>query len=645
MSKGGIYHSLAQLPDLDRFTAVSFDCWDTLVTRAVGRPHDVFAVVELAAREQGLAAQGFASHRVQAERRTRRAHRGREITLAEIYTELARWYAPETCEALRQLELDTEYELVLPCKEVVKFFRHCLQAGKRVFIISDMYLSAQETVRLLAKCGVTGYEAIFVSADYGVTKWRGELYDTVAAQTGLKLQSWIHVGDNPRSDGQRAAEHGLQACLVSPPQALGDYLFHAGSSLFDRTVLSLVHKCPDIDMDQPLERLGAEVYGPTLQGFTFWLQARLERDGVRQVLFCARDAYYMQLAFQQSHMQGVKARYFLVSRKSLMRPLLASVHSFAEYKQIMWLNCVPRRFTIRFFLDLLQIDNLPAEVMGEYTYDTVLQRSAVTDDGAFAAFFMRVRQCLLADSIADREALFVYMRSLGIDWSRPVALVDLGWYGSTQAVLEKIFSHPVWGYYMGFFDTTLHFQHAVGYLGSSWQDTKRVSMNTSLLELVFSAPHGTLLRYQLQENGRCRMHMQAYEHAAGDEQARLEAIRRGMVRAAAFTARFPVLRYVFQQAGLRENPLMRFGWHPSYRGTQYFQGITFEDNGKKYFCAARSITYYLMHPVAFAHDCRNTIWRAGFLVSLFHVDLSFYYVIRILQLLKFYLQDRRRLGI
>ena len=51
---------------IDEYEAISFDVWDTLITRTVLQPEDVFSIVESKAIEMGIKASSFRSHRHEA---------------------------------------------------------------------------------------------------------------------------------------------------------------------------------------------------------------------------------------------------------------------------------------------------------------------------------------------------------------------------------------------------------------------------------------------------------------------------------------------------------------------------------------------------------------------------------------------------
>ena len=81
------------------------------------------------------------------------------------------------------LEISTELSVCKANPEALKFFntvKKAGKAGKRVVIISDMYLSASTISTILISCGydLTGVN-VYVSSEYGKTKRSGNLFREV----------------------------------------------------------------------------------------------------------------------------------------------------------------------------------------------------------------------------------------------------------------------------------------------------------------------------------------------------------------------------------------------------------------------------------------------------------------------------------
>ena len=180
---------------------VSFDVFDTLVVRNCSDPHVVFDIVERRYNRLYPSAQvsGFRRARVDAESRARKVVVAEEPTIFEIYAMLGDGLADVAPELLR-LEIDTEIRICRPNPDVKPLFDQALAEGKRVVIASDMYLGADYISKILKSCGYAGYEGLYVSADYGVTKRSGSLFGIIQRELGVAKRDIIHIGDHPISD-------------------------------------------------------------------------------------------------------------------------------------------------------------------------------------------------------------------------------------------------------------------------------------------------------------------------------------------------------------------------------------------------------------------------------------------------------------
>ena len=165
---------------------VSFDVFDTLLKRAVPRPHDVFRRM---GEEMGDAVQ-------------------EEITLADIYARL-----PESEQALARMELATERAVSRPNAWLAPVLRACAARHARILAVSDMYLPQSFVAELLARAGIQ-VERLFVSSAYGRQKGTGNLFRLVLRTEGLAPGDVVHIGDALRADYFGARKAGIRSILI-----------------------------------------------------------------------------------------------------------------------------------------------------------------------------------------------------------------------------------------------------------------------------------------------------------------------------------------------------------------------------------------------------------------------------------------------
>lgn len=183
---------------------ISFDVFDTLIFRTVGKPEKIF---DLIVPEDGE----FKKVRMQAEHKVRSLSTAEDITLDEIYAVVAEHYGNDRAEELKQREIQQEMQQTYANPEALWFYRYLQGLGKRIVITSDMYLPTEVVERILEKAGYRGYERIYVSGECGLSKRSGNLYRRMIRD--CRTKNILHIGDHAVSDYYRAKEAGIRAFL------------------------------------------------------------------------------------------------------------------------------------------------------------------------------------------------------------------------------------------------------------------------------------------------------------------------------------------------------------------------------------------------------------------------------------------------
>lgn len=156
----------SKLKDAD---IVTFDVFDTLLMRQVYRERDVF---ELIGEEQDIVEGSFAKLRTDAETE---AWKKPHPDIYRIYEELKKLSSitDKDKERLLKTEVDTEKRVIVRREEVCRLFDKIKEMGKKVFLISDMYLTKDIIADILHENGISGYEGLFVSCEFGKGKQDG----------------------------------------------------------------------------------------------------------------------------------------------------------------------------------------------------------------------------------------------------------------------------------------------------------------------------------------------------------------------------------------------------------------------------------------------------------------------------------------
>lgn len=190
---------IAEMIEEQQIALLSFDIFDTLLTRTCEKPTDVFHLMERAFPE---IPKNFPEHRIAAEAKARTLVKGGECNIKEIYDVLAGMdgYSPLLCKRLQLMEEDTELRVCKPRAEGAALLQLSEDLDIPVVLVSDMYLSARHISRMLCKCGATNFSEMYISCEKRCSKATGDLFRYVRKAEAVEYSVMLHVGDNPISD-------------------------------------------------------------------------------------------------------------------------------------------------------------------------------------------------------------------------------------------------------------------------------------------------------------------------------------------------------------------------------------------------------------------------------------------------------------
>jgi FMN phosphatase YigB (HAD superfamily) len=110
---------------------------------------------------------------------------------------------------LQETEVEVDIAHLRPNRPLLAHFERAVQNGIRVVAVSDTYYSEADLRHMLdAVVGPHPLGAIYSSADLGVTKHRGLIFDEVAKRENVSPDEIVNCGDHPDADVRRAAAAG-----------------------------------------------------------------------------------------------------------------------------------------------------------------------------------------------------------------------------------------------------------------------------------------------------------------------------------------------------------------------------------------------------------------------------------------------------
>ena len=280
------------LKETEKYGFVSFDVFDTLLLRPYVSPVDLFRHMESHLRRPG-----FAGERIRAER-TSRSKEFEEVTLDEIYDEIDGRFKD-----LKEQELLFERQVLLPNPEMRAVFDKVKKSGKRILLLSDMYLPSAFLSEVLGKNGFEGYERLYMSCECRKSKHSGELFSLVLKDLGIGPGEIVHVGDGIVSDLKTPSKMGIKALMY--PKVIDRYFsehrreckYYRKKKSLGRSVTVAVDALHSLNVpnDNFWYELGYRYGGPVNSAFATFIERTAEKESV--LLFVARDGYNARRAY------------------------------------------------------------------------------------------------------------------------------------------------------------------------------------------------------------------------------------------------------------------------------------------------------------------------------------------------------------
>lgn len=505
-----------------------FDVFDTLLTRLVGHPNDVFLLLgERLRRRNKIAcsAEVFARQRMLADERASTIL-NRHPPLAAIYAELVRSLVlPESAiEDFVTEESQLEEELIKKVPRADELIQAARERAKSVSFVTDTNFSADFIRSLLDKFGLwKPGDRIFASCECGADKARGLLFPHVARELGAKPGSFVHHGDNAIADRRNGRLSGwtvnhlpdgelnrYEKALVKQSYATGGL-----SSLFaGASRLARLSTDARTERDRVLSQVAAGVMAPTVVAWVLWIMHRAVADGCRRLYFISRDGQILvEIARRlEVHLKtGIELRYLYGSRRAVIAAEPNMVVRDSLRAEFCTLNDIANSLSVPAD-EMSRL--LPAEFSDLSRWGEIM--TAEQRDAFREAIRTEGFQSLLGEAAAEpRKLLFDYLEQEGWKDDEPFGLVDIGWRATTAGALDAIldntaFRKPVRYYFYGLGDDAHRVAGSavVPYLDAWFFDDAGKhgylpypQGTIQLLEMFCAADHGTVTGYKT-ENER-----------------------------------------------------------------------------------------------------------------------------------------------
>lgn len=483
---------------------ISFDIFDTILMRKVSQPSDIWKIIQRYNEKEHLWEGNFFEERQKA--MVQISIDNPFYNLEELYFQFQK--NTDCDDKIRndffQLELECEKNFIVPRHNMNIILKQTLMMGKRVYLISDMYLSSDFIRELLKNNDLPDDLPIWISCERKALKADGKLWEQYKAELGNL--SALHIGDNMDADIKWAEDFGIktfhvyssyQLLLQSDMRTILSNIVTVEDSIVLGVILAKYFNSPfalqkthgRVKMEN-LHQLGYIIFGNLVYSFLQWVNQKCEEDNIKQILFFSRDSYLPYMTYKKMNYKCTPI-YFFTSRMFVM---ILNVYDWS---------------------DMVELLNVPFKgTWGQFLY----YRFGVV--------------CNLKDSKADREIDVINQKELLVSWLKDyevsileyaekqrqwykkymglfnlekgkTAILDVGYSGSNQYFLERYAKEKYKGYYLHALVTPENEYCVENQMRGLYQDdfieVCGVTRFTQIVEAVFTSPDGMFLGFD--ENG------------------------------------------------------------------------------------------------------------------------------------------------
>lgn len=489
----------------------SFDIFDTLITRKVATPKGIFVLMKDIINQSPQFADlpndvktNFFNYRTNSEFYLRQINNqwndGKDISLDMIYNHIQHTYflTNEQTQAIKELEIQLELDNIIPIKENIEKLKVLLEKGKRVVLISDMYLPEYIIKEMLLKCDpVLCQVKLYLSSTLGFMKTKQALFHYIKEQENVEFREWTHMGDNKFADFFCARKLGIKAVLY-PYVKFKEYekslLVANSQNSFVQISLGCaknirLNKFPNDEKAQ----LGASLAGPILFPYIYWLLDQAQKRGIERLYFIARDGYILKLIADliiKENNLPIKTKYIYGSRKA-WRISALNLDDDELYRQfIQFTMYEPKKIPQAFGLTKEEFLSILPKKLRNY--------STSKPDKRLAEYLYNNKDVLkfaIEKNKAQKNCVINYLKNTIDCTDDKFAFVDLDGSGLTQNCLARLMNN--------FYDKKIKsFYYAVTpaccrslNLEKYYYYTLKRGNMGNMLELLTRAPHGQTLKY------------------------------------------------------------------------------------------------------------------------------------------------------
>ena len=491
----------------------SFDIFDTLITRTVATPLGIFSIIQrklcndiLYKNIPQFLKDNFYDIRVGSEMYCRANKFLRcntsEITLEEIYEVMSKnqGLTKNQIEKLINLEINIELQNIVPISKNIDKLKSFVNEGKRVVLISDMYLSSKRLKYILSHIDPIFSEIkIYVSNEYGCDKVSGQLYKFVAKEEDVQFNSWLHFGDNIVADVKSAKLNRIKTEHLPQEDFLPYENFYLWANL-NNVYLQGQIGCAKLTRTLSTDKSDAYKFGCSyasiiLYNYVNWLLEQSIKRGFKTLHFIARDGFVLKeiadIIIQTKNLD-IKTRYIYGSRLAWRIPDESNFNNYINWIFSEYLHL----FNINFLVSRL---NITREELNRFIkisdYSGVIKNKNLEKLKRELLHNTNLKDYIIKKNVSKKELLIKYFKE-SIDFSSEnIVFVDVNGSGRTQDLISTFINSTfgnkkVAGFYFHLeTNSEQNESPKFAYISTT-------NFHSSCIELLCRALHGQTLGYE-----------------------------------------------------------------------------------------------------------------------------------------------------
>lgn len=496
--------------ELEGYDRISFDVFDTLLSRKISNPKAILDLVEMKIDKKFHIISNFSKIRLEAENGFRIKSPDIDCDLQQIYDEIKKIadYSNDIIQYAFNTEIETENLLLAPKQSILDMYNHVRNCpNKEVNIVSDMQLNIKDIETILNKNGINNPDKIYLSSNMNMRKDRGDMWEKYVADG--KDKTCIHIGDDEVSDVQKSGDYKISNYHVLGNKALFQ-LTNMGQVIGsiddkkapDAVELGLIYnklfsdpfRYNESDLKVKLSNpreLGYAILGPVILNYVLWLMKEARELNADKILFFSREGYLLQQVYDSVAKiydgKTAGSEYLYVSRRALTYAALSTDEELEKALDKFYEGSLNAFLFERFGIERSDVNdediklpdnkNKVLKVLSEYK----------------AEIFENAKE--------QKEEYLKYLHSI-IGEEENIVVSDIGYSGTIQYYLSKISERPYHGRYFATDDKKLATQLAgntmIGYYidNDGEQEISKSSIHKYhlILEGVLIAPAGQLIK-------------------------------------------------------------------------------------------------------------------------------------------------------